>query len=83
MINIFLQIEFGHVKEYLKSENVLLPGKHYHELVYACDQGKCYNRNVQTKNIFNFIKFIHKLIGTCCEFNLARTLAIFGDGYEI
>ena len=29
------KIEHGYVKEYLTSENVLLPGQSYHEIIYA------------------------------------------------
>ena len=32
-------LEHGYVKEYLTSENVLLPGQHYHEIMYHCDPG--------------------------------------------
>ena len=33
------KIEHGYVKEYLTTENVLLPGQQYHEVVYGCDPG--------------------------------------------
>ena len=33
------QIENGYVKQFLTAENVLLPGQHYHEVIYACDEG--------------------------------------------
>ena len=33
------KIEHGYVQEYLTTENVLLPGQHYHEVVYDCDPG--------------------------------------------
>ena len=29
----------GHVQEYLTTENILLPGQEYHEVVYKCDNG--------------------------------------------
>ena len=33
------KIERGFIQEYLTTENVLLPGQHYHEVVYNCDPG--------------------------------------------
>lgn len=33
------KVHHGHVQEYLTSENILLPGQKYHEVVYKCDEG--------------------------------------------
>ncbi len=33
------KIDHGFVKEYLTTENVLMPGDHYHEIIYDCDPG--------------------------------------------
>ena len=32
-------IMHGHVKEYRTTENILVPGQHYHEVIYECDPG--------------------------------------------
>ena len=29
----------GHIKEYRTTENILVPGQHYHEVIYECDPG--------------------------------------------
>ena len=33
------KIERGYVQEYRTTENVLLPGQQYHEVIYQCDPG--------------------------------------------
>ena len=33
------EIIHGHIKEYLTTENILVPGQHYHEVIYECDPG--------------------------------------------
>ena len=33
------KIERGFIQEYLTTENVLLPGQHYHEVIYNCNPG--------------------------------------------
>ena len=32
-------VDRGYVKEYRTVENVLLPGEHYHAVIYECDPG--------------------------------------------
>ena len=32
-------IMHGHIKEYKTTENILVPGSHYHEVIYECDPG--------------------------------------------
>ena len=32
-------IMHGHVKEYRTTENILVPGQHYHEVIFECDPG--------------------------------------------
>ena len=33
------EVDRGYVKEYRTEENVLMPGEHYHAVIYACDPG--------------------------------------------